>query len=510
MTRVLARAVLTLPVLLLASACGGGGDGAPKEEVEAGTPALALTDTTCADPAKWNQLCSTIPRDVAVDLPLGYDGLSATVQPHFDNFSWQSFVALNWPSGPGGVPLGDSLTSNPGAPRVWETYRDAANVFWGSAVSGECNAPGKMLFQMAKNGHVVDPGGSFDEAVGGPLVDRNLNFVVFEKKVNGEWVRYVTDTIPGSGGLNLTTVAGQAAADTIDFPAGVAGTDTVGAIELKASWRILQADKGDDTTRYYHRQATIYVPAENSASGQAMCIDATVGLVGLHILHKTNTFPQWIWSTFEHVDNAPTCPVDAGPNDTCGQGNTRWSFFNPGCTNCTRNDSLPNGSTAVFKWAAQAPYAQAYATQGQYGAQLVRDTVFGPTQAVSQAWQQKLQGTVWANYTLIGSQWLSGSDSESGKGTAAPLYLGNTTMESFFRPDTASCLACHAFATTADSTQKFADFSFLLSMAGEQPSAQAAVQALRQSGRGPGFRPGTTAPRPAAPAPAPGTTKQRR
>ena len=42
-----------------------------------------------------------------------------------------------------------------------------------------------------------------------------------------------------------------------------------------------------------------------------------MGLVGLHIAHKTQHAPQWIWSTFEQVDNYkgpdpsfndPACP----------------------------------------------------------------------------------------------------------------------------------------------------------------------------------------------------------
>jgi hypothetical protein len=475
-------AALALPALACLPACGGSADGAPGETTAQVAP--AATDTLCADSASWNQLCSTIPHEVQVSLPFGYDGLSPKVQPHFDNFSWQSFVALNWP-GRAQQALPVALTDSLGAPRVWETYQAAADLFWGSAADGPCNPTGggKVLFQFAKNGHVVNAGGSFDEAVGGPLVDRNLNFVVFEKKMNPDEVAYVTTH-------NLTTVAGQAAADTIDFPAG-SYADTanrVGAIELKASWRILQPEKGDDTTRYYHRRATIYVPAENSASGQAMCIPALVGLVGLHILHKTETFPQWIWSTFEHVDNVPVCSDTVTSGDQCGVGNVRWSFFNPSCPNCVRNDSLrlPSGQS-TFQWASAMPYAAAYATAGQFGAQLVRpDPIYPPTDSVNRVWHKALQGTVWANYQLIGSQWLSGSDSEGGKGTAAPVHLGNSTLESFFRPDTPSCLGCHAFARTSNpdpSLRKFADFSFLLGMAGEKPTAIQSAQPREQAER---------------------------
>ena len=30
---------------------------------------------------------------------------------------------------------------------------------------------------------------------------------------------------------------------------------------------------------------------------------SAVGLVGMHVAHKTNTSTPWVWATFEHVDN---------------------------------------------------------------------------------------------------------------------------------------------------------------------------------------------------------------
>ena len=50
-----------------------------------------------------------------------------------------------------------------------------------------------------------------------------------------------------------------------------------------------------------------------------------MGLVGLHIAHKTQHQPNWIWSTFEHVANAPTQgqPIPAGAT---------YNFYDPQCT----------------------------------------------------------------------------------------------------------------------------------------------------------------------------------
>lgn len=457
-----AAALATLP------ACDREGGDQPKAEAPAAVAGTNPNDSTwrmfCATPGSTRP-CSTIPHDVIVQVLAGYTGINPGDQKVFDAFSWQSFVALNWPGADkAALPVG-SITDDPGRPRVWETYDDAATVF-GTGSQGACSAGpgGKLLGQIAKNGHVVDPDGDYDEAVGGPLIDRNLNFVVFEKKMNPDEVGYVRDS-------SLTTVAGQEAADTIIFPAGYYDDEQarrggrVGSMEIKAAWRVLDAAKGDDSTRFYTRRGTIYIPARNSATGSALCLrDVQLGLVGLHIIHKTRNFEEWVWSTFEHVDNAPDC---VGGTASCGQDDRRYSFFNAQCTGCALNDSLSKGQDSTFFWEGTPPYARRYAVQGQYGSQLARVVrVYPPTDSVNALWRQRLQGTVWANYRLIGSQWLSGELSF----TPAPDTLGNTTLESYI-PTTSSCLGCHQYARTAGTNKKHADFSFLLSSAGEAPTA---------------------------------------
>jgi len=43
-----------------------------------------------------------------------------------------------------------------------------------------------------------------------------------------------------------------------------------------------------------------------------LCSQMLVGLVGIHIVQKTPTRPQWIWSSFEQVDNVPPA-LSGGP-----------------------------------------------------------------------------------------------------------------------------------------------------------------------------------------------------
>ena len=52
-----------------------------------------------------------------------------------------------------------------------------------------------------------------------------------------------------------------------------------------------------------------------------------MGLTGLHIIHKTKNSPQFIWATFEHVNNAPN------KNEIKNKNNLlKWyTFYNLNC-----------------------------------------------------------------------------------------------------------------------------------------------------------------------------------
>jgi hypothetical protein len=53
-----------------------------------------------------------------------------TLQPDFDVYSWNSFVALNWPVGAGGnADPGKTIGADGDNDTVWEHYRDVRDVF---------------------------------------------------------------------------------------------------------------------------------------------------------------------------------------------------------------------------------------------------------------------------------------------------------------------------------------------------------------------------------------------
>ncbi|MBL7703368.1 MAG: hypothetical protein JNM14_14045 [Ferruginibacter sp.] len=413
---------------------------------------------------------SNVPHEVDVSLPNGYQGLSPTTQPCFDIFSWQSFIALNWPANPDGSPSQGSITSNISSPRVWEYYKQPSEVFntnehllpFSGMYRAEPGLKGFYTFTKLTNelASVSNLPASIKQATGQPLIDKNLNFALFEVHLNKDEVDYLVND-------SLTTIEGQKG-KTIKFPSGsVKGP--VGAIEIKASWKILEPGK-DDTSKFYKRMAVIYIPATESANGKALYLKELVGLVGMHILHKTELFPFWVWTTFEHIDDAPQQAVakSAGNN---------FSFFNPACTGCAYNTPPTASAGNKYLWQPNKPYAKLYATNSLYGTQAVSvDTVYGPTDAVNRKWQKALAdaGSVFANYRLIGSQWSVVLDAPPFDTVPAPTNLTNITLETFIQPSSCT-MTCHKFAK--DAVGKPSDFSFIPGHA----RAAALVRSMKKS-----------------------------
>jgi hypothetical protein len=171
-------------------------------------------------------------------------------------------------------------------------------------------------------------------------------------------------------------------------------------------------------------------------------------MVGFHVAHKTSSEPQWVWSTFEQVDN-----VQVGPSAPPG---LKPSFFNPDCKNCPINKPPPKPWNPNVK-----------TTPGQITRVIPIDDA---TTQLNSEWQSLLKSvnkdSVWQYYELISTQWPTNATA-SPIGKPAPNYLANTTIETYIQgqvPNISSnCILCHNHATTT--TSKFSDFSYLLERA---------------------------------------------
>ena len=73
----------------------------------------------------------------------------------------------------------------------------------------------------------------------------------------------------------------------------------------------------------------VYVPADRSAGAEPLCLQATLGMVGMHIVTRvaSGNGDEWLWSTFEHRDNVPVAGSARQVNSLFAR-----ELFPEGCT----------------------------------------------------------------------------------------------------------------------------------------------------------------------------------
>jgi hypothetical protein len=414
------------------------------------------------DPPVTN--CNTTKPDAAITPSLLTSGLPCTVtaippfdldnlQHAFDFNSWLTFLALNAPA------TGGSIGKD--APTVWESWAEVEDVFlpngkpprpWGSPPIRPAVCPVgprlPILRMVGKTPNVLST--VIQPFNTGPLIDQEGQYVHYEIAMNKPMFEYIVQN-------HLYSQDGQNKfAGPTEFPQGsiTKGTTdgTIGAIVIKAAWKVLDPQE-KQSSRFHTARVLVYIPPQENPKIREKCYVATVGLVGLHIVHRTQADPQWAWGTFEHVDNDPTqAEVNAG------QLEPHYNFFNPTCHGCTVNHQPPrpwNPNIVPFP--------------GGYHSQIVRLTdLMDDAKKLNTSFQGILANTVWKNYMMISTQWPTDAQSKTDpNGVPAPTFLGNTTMETYIQgtvpQSSSSCMACHGNAT--DTTGRHANFTYVLERA---------------------------------------------
>jgi hypothetical protein len=388
-------------------------------------------------------LSPTLPADVC--LPVQFGGIPFRF---FDDFSWRTFVAAVWPAAAGqrGVPDSAKVVGDVSAPLVFETYKADWEVFqpngsvpakWeDSGPTNPCpNVPSVtpqdlVLASFSKFGNLGQAG--FGELVG-PLVAQNGTYAMFLAGVNKpEFDQILANKWFLRANLN-----------NVSFMPDAQGNNP---IDVKSSWVVVK-NNVPDPSRYYVRKAWVYDRASNQ------CTKEPVALVGLHLVTKTPLTPQWIWSTFEHVDNVP------------GPGATAPFAFNDGSA-----VPMPVRNPTGFPPPAQPP-------QPFNVTRLL--PISSETQALNAKYQSALKASgsgVWQFYQLVATQWPVPINKPANPGTpgftvpgtitGATTAFANTTMETFDqRRLSTSCMACH------DSTGRQTDFLWALQMHAFPPAA---------------------------------------
>lgn len=408
--------------------------------------ALAISALSLAQSQKGRQFTPpyyvfnpSVPKDM-----VAHDVGAIDTQAFADNLAWDTFIALNWPAPSpivergvpdpqniigGFVDVGEGKpTPSPNGPTVWETFKDTNDIYLPSAerptsfdtpesipppckdlAAANPGAARRTLMLTSKFGELVR---SDKQADGHRLVDQNNMNVWYEVKLNRVYYDYVVS----NGFYNSKNQVGK----TISFPFSANNSSKDATIKVKAAWKVMGppgSKQPDDPTKFYTTDALVFDPVSNDCSKQ------TLGLVGLHIVMKTKQLPQWLWATFEHVDNAPDQATGAV------QGK-QYNFFNASCspTPCATNQHPDKGSMIPTQVVRVVPV----------------DLLAAGDNALYQAALKTLRpDNVWQNYELVNAQW---GASATPLGTPnEPKFLANTTLETYLQQAVPpnGCINCH-------------------------------------------------------------------
>lgn len=438
-----------------------------RQEAPAPTTATDATATTtgtatstqpaAAAPAGTTSNCLAPPAMTTVT-PKDF---ALTRQADANCFAWQQFISLNWaasqsmrgqpdtsvPASRFGEPGDTSLT-------VWETYKEVDEVF---LANGKAPAPWNSWPGGARNkvfGGMIakfDPQPPLDlseigqASHGNPwLTAQSGILTLYERRINEDQFNYIFQNKLYDATVQQTFVT-TAGINLPDGTANSAAYGPLGSIETKAAW--IELPNQADWPRYKIARAVIHYPDQKPKQ-------AVVGLVGLHIIHKTALGQQFIWATFEHRQNAPDKDQVAAK-----QLNPPYTYYNPNCDPATDHYKCVANANPKVVNGGKNPYTAPI--------QVVRETpipsrpnndVVGLNQYAWNVIRAANPDSVFLNYELVNTLW-SNQNTTIAAGSRTPLPapqlspgpsqepVANITMETYVQNLT--CLTCHASAPIA-------------------------------------------------------------
>jgi hypothetical protein len=473
-------------------------------------PALTLLAQNCAPDLAPASLRGQRPLEINPNVPPGTCG--------FLQFAWDDFLSLNWPALPvipsvstsrtRGIPDQSKLIGQGGnrVTGVWEQFQPNWYLFWPNnppppaatppaqpsnsfaawnqnawlpAACGPLqtnlpagSAPPRILSSLSK----LDAMPGVAQAFSAPLIDQNGYYSRYEIVLDYETFHYIN-----SNQLYLLPkLKDFVQHQPISFP--VQSADDTGATFIKAAWKPLFTDAERNSGRYHIAQAFLFTAAGGNVA--ATCAGPVpMGLVGLHIVHKTQGFPMWLWATFEQVDNTPDDTANPGPTPPQG-----WAFFKPGsAAPANVAPKCPDGVTPFTRCDFQP-------TSSHLG-QAANDKTGGPVQVVrknpiaksaNQPGLDEINKTVhdalvaidpnnvWQYYRLIDAQWQNANANPQAPCTVKTGFfpacnIANATMETYLQ--TNSCMGCHKGATAPSSPAAMSDLTFELGLAWQPNNA---------------------------------------
>jgi len=207
-----------------------------------------------------------------------------------------------------------------------------------------------------------------------------------------------------------------------DFPDDV--------VEVKTAWRRVKDITNSDPNKYHQAQATYYVDKD----GVPIPTTDTFALIAIHIIQKTANYPEFIFTTFEHVD-AVTRDSNGTIIDPAYK--TEYNILSYQSPDQGPHTATVNGAYSINRQGqpSQKNKLTTYTLPNAGAISQGFTTVVQPNEIISEVndvnnqvnslVQSLDKNNVWANYRLKGVQAVPTSDS-----TASNFYLANIVVES--------------------------------------------------------------------------------
>jgi len=291
-------------------------------------------------------------------------------------------------------------------------------------------------------GSSAESAGVINEATNNPLIDGNNQFSIYEIRMNQSEFTYITNYKYYNSANQVAATANDGSIKPFpqtgkeSFLGSLPDWAQQGALEVKASWRILP-----DDFAFKNRYFTIQADLDNC--GQISERPYTFGLVGFHILRLTPDSPStWFWATFEQVDNVEISKVPQtgltpsyNPGTSAPYPNYANGFQYEGGTTAPAEFVCPNTVTyspVDVSFITDSIQADAPTYDAKYQAMLGENSVFQYYQLIG-----VLNPVTSSSYEV--QPGYNGAKTYTNSGQSA-----NTTMETYSQKG--SCFQCHAFA----------------------------------------------------------------
>ena len=386
----------------------------------------------------------------------------------FDRLAWRTFLRLIWPASTtmrGQPDQNATLTDAIAHPDriltfetfkpTWEVFRDRAATpeAWGNwptsaepCVNHPRIKPGELVLASLNELTIRQPDNPKTSA--NALVAQNGTFVRYLAALNEAEFNVITNHRLYDSGI-VEQLGPLSANSPALAPDGSLNADEA-AITIKTAW--VEFHDNDpaahhiDPSRFFWRSAWVQDPNDRT------CRQTKVALVGMHIVHKTKSRPQWIWATFEQIDNAP---CDNLP-PVISLRPKHLTFSDGTCFH-------PMGNTPYSDWLFPTPTPTPH--------NIIRDQVIeDETKSINADWRKAFSSldrrSVWQYYRLVMVQWPGKAQADfhpAADARPTPPCAGitnsataNLTMETFFQnagtcvQPRATCMTCHDLAHNAD------------------------------------------------------------